>query len=235
MTIVNGFQAKEERSGFIPLLEGGVFIQGKLSECSMRPNQKHVFDHFRDEPFMVVSQPPGSGKSTLIKFVHGHDLKNDPTRKLVIAVPMSVIAKTFRAVQLNFEDGSSLRWDVYNDLCVDAPRKVGELVRFLSFDQHLPDIASRVVLCTHATLAAAMPRVWDDFASVIKNTTFVIDEAHHVLSMDDSEEVINRLGQFCSRLIDANEPTTKLWLPTGTFFRGDRLSIIKSRLKMKPS
>jgi hypothetical protein len=181
---------------------------------------------------MIVTQPPGSGKSTLVKFVHAFDLINNPNRKLVIAVPQTVIAKTFRRVVLKYDSGNELEWDVGYDLCGEIQQsKISEIVRFLKMQTYPKGLHERVLICSHAALAIAYDRVrQDDIREIIKNTTFVLDEAHHVLSAEATNvEVQNRLGEFCDDFLKIDEPSAKLWFPTATFFRGDRLSIIKGK------
>jgi len=229
MSVLKGFTAKQPvKSGQRVTIEPtGVYVNGRLEECRMRHNQLDVFQHHRNKRLFIVTQPPGSGKSMLVKFVHGHDLIDQPNRKLIIAVPTTYIAKTFRKVILEMPDGSKLNWDITNDLCFDiSDSKVAEVVRFINKKKFPRGIHERVLICTHAALSKAWKQVRNK-RTALRNTTVVIDEAHHILyAQNGAMDAVNQLGRMMRKVLEVDDPTTKVWLVTATFFRGDKLSIL---------
>ncbi len=236
MTIVNGFLAKATRPDrFRRISETGIYNKNELVECSMRSNQAYVYQHHRNDQFCIIREPPGAGKSTTIKYVHGYDLRNDPRRKLIIAVPQTLIEKTFRRVLLNYSpiDKFKLQWDVGYNLCDgNEEQKVAQIVKFLKTKKFPQGIHERIMVCTHRALAMAYKRISDDpkLSQYLRHLTVVIDEAHHILYAEDIDAVVaNEIGKLTRYILRGRRPTTKLWFCTATFFRGDRFSIIPEK------
>lgn len=201
-----------------------IIANGRMIECIMRNSQRDVFKNYRNDSKLIVIKPPGAGKSTLIKFIHAYDLTKHKDQKLVIAVPQNLIGKTFLQVLLAYDDGSKIPWDVGINLCQDSLSKIDEIVKFLKKDKFVNGIHNRILLCSHTALAMAYARLNDK--SVLKNTTIVIDEAHHILYAKNGEvEVSNKIGELVRHILKHTK-TNKIWLVTATFIRGDKCSIL---------
>ena len=225
-----GFYAR--RASHKQIKQTGVYNDGELVRCSMMPCQREMFDDY-DKKFVIDNAPPGSGKSTTIKFVHADYLTLHRNQKLVISIPQTLISKTFQKVELKYPDGSVVYWDIDQDLCDDTPNKVNKIVKFLNTTEIAEGIRQRVMICTHSALAQAYQKLEDKPAAFV-NTTLTIDEAHRLLcAEDDSVSVANQLGHIVNHLVSSNPKGFRAWLATATFFRGDKLSILKEEVRNK--
>jgi len=198
----------------------------------IRPNQQYIFDTYRDDPFLVMSEPPGAGKSAAVKFVMADRLVKDPNHKLIICIPQTWIAKSFGHVILEYEDGTQIEWDIDKDLTkqVMYTTKMKVLKRFLKKHRYPKGIHNRIMLTTHMTLA----KVQTNGENLFHNTTIVLDEAHHLLYPENGNaRVCNRIGSVIAEVIEADDPTSSIWLTTGTFFRGDKGCIIPPEILEK--
>ncbi|MDX1701416.1 MAG: DEAD/DEAH box helicase, partial [Melioribacteraceae bacterium] len=192
---------------------------------SMKKNQKKVYDDFRFERYFIMIEPPGAGKSTTVKFVLGDRLVKDDNHKVIIAVPQTLIAKSFGQVIIKYPNGKKIEWDMGNNLCsVSKTKKIDELIKFLNKREFTKGIHNRILITTHYTLARAYDRI-NNIDQMSHNTTFVIDEAHHILYPDSNNgysETSNKIGRIIYDLIEIGNPSTSIWLATATFFRGDK-------------
>ena len=192
---------------------------------TMRKNQKKVYIKFKGQRFMIVSEPTGSGKSTIIKFVFADRLLKDENHKLLIAVPQSLIAKSFGRTILKYNTRREVEWDIGLNLCQDVKEKKSDaLMKFLRKRKFNKGIHNRMAIITHYALAIALQEMTPrQIANYFKNTTLVIDEAHHVLYPDDKKETedANRLGKIISAILEKGHSSSGIWLPTATFYRGD--------------
>ena len=85
-------------------------------------------------------------------------------------------------------------------------------------------LGNRVSLTTHVTLARAYQRLASRRGGpATRDTTLVIDEAHHIQA---SDAACNQLGAAIDDLMNRDDPTIRLLLATAYFFRGDRLPIL---------
>ena len=124
---------------------------------------------------------------------------------------------------IRLPSGEVLKWSVSHNLCDDVPEKVKALRKFL-VEPATAVLADRVVVVTHCGLAAAFKRMTPaESTAAIRNTTFAIDEAHHVQAAD---EAANQLGEVVSFILQSGDPTVRIILATAFFFRGDRLPIL---------
>lgn len=187
-----------------------------MQKIVLRPDQITAFESIQPHGKGIVNMPTGWGKSVLLATLAAAD--HVKCRKAVITVPQKLIGRNFaKRVQYTLPDGNVMNWNPHN-LCDFTPQKVKQLVEYLVDDDPNP------VLTTHATLAYANEQLDDaTFAACIRDTTFIIDESHHVQANEDSS---NKLGNFVVRLLNANEPTAKIYMATAYFFRGDKNAII---------
>jgi len=70
------------------------------SAKELRSWQARGFTALRDHRRRILISPTGSGKSTLMKALTFADLDNDPSSKVIIALPQLLIAGSFEPVDL---------------------------------------------------------------------------------------------------------------------------------------
>ncbi|MEO1610531.1 MAG: ATP-dependent helicase [Pseudomonadota bacterium] len=190
----------------------------KTDNLGMRAMQARVWLK-RDAPYLLVKSPPASGKSRAAMFVALDKLNNQGMRKVVVAVPERSIGASFHNTDLVahgfFED-----WRVDCDLCgvgSETGSKVKELINFLQASE------GRVALCTHATLRFAYGEAG---LEPFDNCLVCIDELHHASTGEDS-----RLGALIRGLMEKG--TSHILAMTGSYFRGDRQSILNPEDEMR--
>lgn len=189
----------------------------------LRPDQLRAFHAISGKSRVIANMPTGWGKGVLLCSLGAADLC-DPKRKVIVCIPQKVIAKGFkREMRIGLPDGRELGWKRPRNLCEPTPDKVAQLLAFIrSPASGSPE--DRVVLATHMSLAYAFDALdADEIGAAFRDTTLVIDEAHHVHASDHGR---NGLGRAVAALLDRNAPTTKLVLATAYFFRGDHLPIL---------
>ena len=227
MTIVEGFSRFVGKSGTRDLV---LSTNDKLEIFKMRNNQLDAYE-YRNSKYFLLIQPPGSGKSVSIAFCMGDRLLNNPKEKVLIVVPQKMIAKTFSKMVLEYEDGTTLNWDIFYNLCQESNiKKTDELIRFLKEKEFGDEITERVGITTHLALSNIYKRI-SDIDDIFENTTIVIDEAHHVMysNDNDNENMVNQIGKIVKH-IDKNDKNSALWLVTATPYRGDNNSILPKEI-----
>lgn len=193
----------------------------------LRGWQVHGFGALRGRPRRILLAPTGSGKSTLIKALACDELASDPARKVVIAVPQTLIGDSFDAADLHL-DGGPVRWSVGRRL-LDGSGTIDALIAFLRGEGD----GARSLVCTHQALVLAhqkMMRGHKGKRSPWAGVSLYIDEAHHSHAADAGEEelVHNRLGQVVAHWLERKPGP--LLLATATWMRSNLLDIIpKSR------
>lgn len=237
--ISSGFKIFSDRRDAHKLIaETIVNILGEPPRYSMREAQKEVFNRYRNEDRMIVVQPPGAGKSMLTKFIAMDNLMSNENLKVVICVPQTIIAKTFRETNLLHEDGV-YRWRIGHDLCDDLGESKTEYIKKFLLTKKFPKgDHERVLLCTHAAICDAWNELKQEGKTrgIFSNTMLFIDEAHHILNSSyefNGEEYSydNQLGSLVRAFLKIK--SSKLWLLTATNFRGDRMSVLTEKEKAK--
>jgi superfamily II DNA or RNA helicase len=230
MKILNAFSALVEKTikeinAIGKAIDINFNFKNNIIVNTMRENQKKVYDNYRYTQYLIIKEPPGAGKSTTVKFVFANRLKLNPNHKVLIAVPQTMIAKSFGKTILQYEDGTEIEWDMGKNLCgnFSIGKKGDQLLKFLKKKNFTKGIHSRIGITTHMALARAPKEIWKHF----EDTTLVIDEAHHVLCPDNGDTATsNKIGNLIYSLLNKNYPTTSIWLITATYFRGDKGVII---------
>jgi hypothetical protein len=213
---------------------GGIDGDGVLS---LRAWQSSAFDKIQGECRRVILAPTGSGKSHLIKALSAYELDSDPRRKVVIAIPQTLILRSFLPVKLRVRDkeydwGASHRL-VDDDGCIQA------LISFLMSDPE--ELANeRTLLCTHHTLVLAhkiMSKSCQETRDLLPwdNVSLYIDEAHHSSCADIEEDLLgvdgiegelrNRLGDLVAYFLSSGGAGS-LTLSTATWFRRNLMDIV---------
>jgi hypothetical protein len=213
--------------------------------------QVDAFEAGKDARFFLCQAPGGSGKSALRCMLGAYDLLHRPGQKQLVLIPQQHIHHGFyghhgeSAFQLPGGE-PPLVWKATNNLCEGKRAGRGKKLRqFLLADPaRLGDHPTAI--CTHLALVGVWSRLSGaEKRRAIRNTTFRIDEAHHVsgvfsdgdlrLFPDGQQarllEEATKLGDFCRYVINADDPTSKLHFTTATFFRGDRRAILSETVK----
>lgn len=206
-------------------------------------HQQRVYENYSNENNVIIQHPGGSGKSTTIRFVHGRKVHEDNKQKLCIVVPQTLISKSFLPpkdkdgkqipLQLQYPDGSLIEWDLTN-LCEKESNGKTKILKdwLIAPRRNLKGMDEAVIITTYHALVS----VWKNLdkrekKKAIKNTIFVMDEAHRILYQDvdeneyDSNET-NCIGDMIKFIVNQNNKDTYLWLTTATFIRGDNASIL---------
>ena len=213
---------------------------------TFRPWQLEAFAACKDQQYIVMQAPGGSGKSPAQVMLAQYDIEHNG-RKQLIAVPQNHIHHSFFAhgnlvFTLPGASEPSL-WVVEYNFC-ECAGAVERLKTFLLTDPSALD--NLAAITTHACLVAVWKRLAKaEKQQALKNTAFRIDEAHHISNVFQEDELAlynvkereaiiedaTRLGAFIRFALTTDEPTCKLQLATATFFRGDRKTIISKAVK----
>ena len=183
------------------------------NELGMREMQARVYQH-RNSKYLLVKAPPASGKSRALMFVALDKLANQGVKKVIVAVPERSIGRSFKDTDLvKYGFYEDWRVDPQYDLTLNGGQesKVQKLLDFLK------DPASRILICTHATLRFTYQQVADDHA--FDNIMVAIDEFHHVSSNDSSV-----LGDALRNIM--HNSSAHVLAMTGSYFRGDSEPIL---------
>lgn len=205
----------------------GSHIDKGKSLITLRPSQRSSYERLKDAEFGILNAPTGWGKSAVLSALAANDLLRDSSRKVVFCVPQRIVAKGFvNEVQIEVPELGQLDWTVGFNLCGNAAKKVRQIHEFL-LGRVGKTTAERMMVTTHHGLAIALSRLSSEqFSTAIADTTFVIDEAHHVQAAQESG---NQLGEAVAGMLDSEVPSVRVLLTTAYFFRGDKLPILQDR------
>lgn len=177
----------------------------------MREMQEKAYEG-KTAQYLLLKAPPASGKSRALMFLALDKLKNQGTKKVIVAVPEKSIGASFGTTELkNF--GFFADWNPnpkYN-LCTpgEEKSKVTAFLNFLESDE-------QILVCTHATLRFAFDGL---DVKKLDDTLVAIDEFHHVSAEGD-----NILGQVLKSIM-ANS-SAHIVAMTGSYFRGDSVPVL---------
>ncbi len=222
----------------------------------LRNWQDRAYRQVKDKRRVLIVAMPGSGKTTLQIVVPIQRIIDSGFKhKVVIAVPRTMIGQGFtndgdrQTIGIEL-DGKRYDWVVDTNLVDDSSTsKTAELTDFLN--NEVPDcygeaferdalVSGCICVTTHPCLSTVSARTSDaDMARMMKNTTFIIDEAHHIKGVfdvfDDAYDVekiegteaeANRLGSFVHRLVNQGDESTYLMLASAYPFRADKQPVI---------
>jgi superfamily II DNA or RNA helicase len=201
----------------------------------MRGWQKDAFQELKDDRFMILNAPMGSGKSWLMCFLSAYKMKQNRTLKTIIAVPQVIIAPGFAEAKLEMPDGERICWSIHHNLCTPGTKgAVKHLINWLKgSSSHLSE---RSLICTHQTLVKAYQKLKETGQlELLDNLLLWIDEAHHVknVEMKDIEGAVisNEIGELVKSFFTNSNPNLLLGLTTASFFRGDRCSLLTTKME----
>jgi len=197
-----------------------------LKIIKMRPNQKRVFENYPSEQYFSMIEPMGAGKSMTLKYLGTKLLEDNEDLKIIIVVPRTLIANTFKKETLEYPNGTIRKWDIGKNLCDEHYDKLDILVSFLKKTKFPKGIHSRVCVTTHLAFSMLQDKV-GHIGDSFNNTLIIIDEAHHILCSEyDQVQISNQIGGIVYKILKRNHKSTSLWLVSATLFRGDRGDII---------
>lgn len=190
----------------------------------LRAWQRRGFDALRGQRRRILIAPTASGKSTLVKALACDELTSDPSMRAIVAVPQTMIARSFGAIRLRLGQ-HTFQWAAGHDLADDSPQTIRRLIEFLKAPPAC-DLAGRILLCTHQTLVRAHQRLIAEGgpAGPWAGVSLYLDETHH--SQADAVDVANRLGELVGHWLDA--APGPLTLITATWLRGNLAAIVPS-------
>lgn len=208
---------------------------------SMRDWQKEAFQLLKDQPFMVLNAPTGSGKSWLMCLLSAHKMKVLGTLRTIIAVPQTIIANGFVTAKFRLPDGEYLYWNVNHNLCAKGANQ-GTTAQYVIqwLQQNHQSFNDRALICTHATLVKTYQQLEQEgLLHLLTDLLFWIDEAHHVSNNNATIENIaedvssNKIGELVKYLLNQTEKQNQLGLTTATYYRGDRRTLLTQSMQIK--
>lgn len=233
-----GFVSKWVKSK-TPLLKS---IEGKFVP---RPWQAEFFASYvdnKDSAGFILNSPTGSGKSKSICHISSDILASDSKVKIIISVPQKDVGNGFlEEIEYPISNDATYAWSVGgkakgernpNNLCYGNPLDMGKiktLINFLTSKTVRTSGFKRVMVCTHQTLAIAFSKLSDEQKDSLKNIFIWIDEAHHVRTEEDEDEIddlTNKLGGVAKYIVANPDKNLKIGLVTATLFRGDGGGIV---------
>ena len=191
----------------------------KIDASGMREMQRRAYAA-RNEQYILIKAPPASGKSRALMYIGLDKLHHQGIKKVIVAVPQELIAKSFAEVKLT-ETGFFADW------CFPSKHYLcgvgGEKTKVATFKKFIDDSSATILLCTHALFRS----VFEELDSgVFNNTLVAIDEFHHVSASDDS-----RLGEIIREIMA--KTSAHIVAMTGSYFRGDCVPVMRSEDEAK--
>lgn len=199
-------------SDFISVEYAQTGTSQSTNSYGMRAMQAKAYDA-RNSQYLLVKAPPASGKSRALMYIGLDKLENQGLAKVIVAVPERSIGASFRSTDLT-SSGFFRDWIV--DPAWNLTEGAGTAGKVSAFKDFM-NSASRVLVCTHATLRFAFEQLG---AGAFANCLVAVDEFHHV-SMDES----NRLGEVVRGLMD--DGGSHIVAMTGSYFRGDTAPVLR--------
>ena len=210
-----------------------------------RPWQAEFFSSYvdnKDSAGFILNSPTGSGKSKSICHISSDILSSSTKTKIIIAVPQKDVGNGFLdELEYTISEDKTYSWSVGgkgkgernpNNLCYGNPVEMGKiktLIEYLTTKTVRTTGFKRVMLCTHQTLAIAFSKLSDEQKDSLKNLFIWIDEAHHIRTEEEEDEVsdlTNKLGNVVNYIVSNPDKNLKVGLVTATLFRGDGGGII---------
>lgn len=201
--------------------------------------QRDAYAILRDDRFVILNAPTGSGKSWLMCLLSTHKMEQDPKLRTIISVPQSIIANGFLDLHVILPDNEhKIHWKPKHNLCDGKPGTVDRLYSFLKDKQ--TEFNDRIAICTHATLVHLHKRLKQSGElRLLNNVQLWVDEAHHVQNADfeDTEGMgqaifSNGIGELVKHVFNSKK-NVHLGLATASFFRGDRTNLLTDKMEEK--
>ncbi len=214
-------------------------IPALTPDCyELRGSQLAAFEALKDEQFAILNAPTGWGKSIVLIILIAYKLLRNPQLRCIITVPQTIIGHNFARFLQVIVPGlkGTLEWAVQDNLCSPSASNTIESVKeFLSRKPGtLGTLGSRVLVCTHATMAHVFKRLKaNEELGLLNNCILWIDEAHHVLNAQvaESDDIVsNTMGSLVLHCVEHANQGLHVGLATATFMRGDKRHIVPEKV-----
>ncbi len=202
-----------------------------------RTYQPRCYKAFHGKKRTILISPTGSGKCLMQIFHAAREIiESDYKQKQVFIVPQLNIGNGFSEQRhKNLKIGRKIYgWEITTNCCFDNEQSVKKIRNFLLNKHPCKSYRANKVLggCTAAVSYAALLAAFGKMTAkekrrAIKNTSFRLDEVHHIMGLVKIDlYVANRLAELCKYVLDNDG---SLHLATATFFRGDQHVIVGSQ------
>ena len=196
--------------------------------------QREMFEALAPKQYRSITTPTGSGKSVGVVMLACRDRDNG--QKVLVSVPQTIIASSFRTRKIQLPDGSVADWCPRNN--PEDATIAGQVQTVVDFVLDAVPVtpALRSMLCTHQALVLAFARISAMNLGVDswKGTSLFLDEAHHTKVSDDEDETEelesqNKLGGVAKHYLENN--SAPLTMITATWGRTDSQILPEAEFK----
>jgi superfamily II DNA or RNA helicase len=196
----------------------------------LRPEQLAFSEFSLDKTHCILQAPCGWGKTEVAKYIAAHamcmdDLSNKKImRAHIFIVPLKHLMKSYSA-ECNFEHETGLiKFSIPASQRYSVDEK--KIAKFKDFIVSKNTHRNNAAILTHQGFCM----MWFNLSkqeqkNLLKNTTFYIDECHHLTEPGESDDA-TRLGKIIDIIMKVNEPTCRIMLMTATLYRGDFKSLL---------
>lgn len=191
--------------------------------CELYDWQKEFGKFSNGKNRVLLSAPPGVGKTRTIKIQCREWNKKSRNNKSIILVPQKSIGAEYRNEYIMLENGEIFYWTNSRNIAFSKSNKnIEEIISFIENEFTRYD-GNRSITCCNATLARAIKNV---DKNKLKNIQVIFDEAHHIASED--EKLIRRegnlLGEICTTI--TKEKSNRVVAVSATPYRNDDKSML---------
>lgn len=193
--------------------------------------------------YIILVAPCGAGKTIIAKYIAAreHAKNREANRAHVFIVPQNHHIDSYSEKSSFTDDGYS-----FMDFNIPSYHRYGSgveqkpLVVFKEYLKTKNEGKTEYIIMTHAGFCLLWKKLSKiEKNSFVKNTTFYIDECHHLAEDENTPvgvEVENdegtQIGNIFKNIIAMKDPTCRIILMTATLFRGDSKAIL-SKENMK--
>lgn len=197
-----------------------------------RKFQLDAYNKFHGKRFTINVSPTGSGKSLVQVFCAAREIiESSYKQKQVFIVPQLDIGNGFSDHKHEYlkMDGKIYEWETTNNFCSDSKDSVKKIKKFLTTDIDCSDkkanniIGGVTAVVSYSALVHAFKSMTKkEKLKMIENTSFRIDEGHHISGVED-KFIPNRMGEITKFILDNDG---HYHITTATLFRGDYQPIV---------
>lgn len=197
-----------------------------------RKFQLDAYNKFYGKRFTINVSPTGSGKSLVQVFCAAREIiETNYKQKQVFIVPQLDIGNGFSDHKHEYlkMNGKIYEWETTNNFCSDSKDSVKKIKKFLTTNIDYSDkkanniIGGVTAVVSYSALVHAFKSMTKkEKLKMIENTSFRIDEGHHVCGVED-DFVPNKMGEITKFILDNNG---HYHITTATLFRGDYQPIV---------
>jgi superfamily II DNA or RNA helicase len=220
--------------------------QHRIKILKARQHQLEFIEKYLNEPFMIIDEPPGAGKTTTAKISISLLIKKYPNFKFIVTYPQHIIGENFKGSEKGydyfenpFDKQCKLEWRANEIDGKDEQSKIKEIHNIIKDKvSNKSPLSKKVHLCTHMALSQTLKNNYEEYSNnpqYFNNIMFIIDEAHH-LEYNEYNNInsVNELGKFIYFLFNLKEKINinfKMWLFSGTYFRSNKSNILPKQIE----